>query len=279
MGATVVQERLQEFGGAGQHIVLAHANGYPPGSYRQFIDQLLPVARVTGYNHRPLWSTRVPEKRLRWSYFARDLVHTLEQAFTEPVWLAGHSMGATIGLLAAAGSPRLFRGLILIDPVLTPVRRVVRTLLASRRTLRDAPMIRKTLGRPRYFSDVQAAFDFHRGRRAFRRFSDAALWDYVAAGTRPSAAGGVELAYSPEWEASVYESQPWVWPALARVRLPTLGLRGEHSDTLSQGMFERWRRLQPQAELHQCPGGHLLPLEEPVSTAGYVIDFLRRQGD
>jgi pimeloyl-ACP methyl ester carboxylesterase len=43
--------------------------------------------------------------------------------------------------------------------------------------------------------------------------------------------------------------------------------------------MRRWARLQPAAELHSCPGGHLLPMEQPKGTAGYVIDFLSRQDD
>ncbi|MFT4826599.1 MAG: pimeloyl-ACP methyl ester carboxylesterase [Cryomorphaceae bacterium] len=61
------------------------------------------------------------------------------------------------------------------------------------------------------------------------------------------------------------------------MRLPTLGLRGETSQTLTPEAFRRWGRLQPNAELHNCPGGHLLPLEQPESTAEFVLDFLSAQ--
>jgi pimeloyl-ACP methyl ester carboxylesterase len=37
------------------------------------------------------------------------------------------------------------------------------------------------------------------------------------------------------------------------------------------------RHKQPQADLRECPGGHLLPLEHPRETAAEVLDFLARQ--
>ena len=41
------------------------------------------------------------------------------------------------------------------------------------------------------------------------------------------------LTFPWGWEAGVYASAPWAWPRLTRLRLPTLGLRGEDSTTLS----------------------------------------------
>lgn len=62
-----------------------------------------------------------------------------------------------------------------------------------------------------------------------------------------------------------------------KISLPVLGLRGETSDTLSRKAFARWRRLQPQADLRECEGGHLLPLEFPQGTADQVLGFLAQQ--
>jgi pimeloyl-ACP methyl ester carboxylesterase len=274
-----MQDRLEPFGGSGAQLLFAHANGYPPGCYRRFIDPLLDHCEVTGYKHRPLWSSRLPRKRLNWNYLADDMLATLKATFCEPVWMMGHSMGATIATIAAAKEPELFRGLILIDPVYLPTRHTVGMHFRSRKKLRSLPMINKTLNRPDVFIDHQEAFDFHRAKRPFSAISDEGLWDYIHAGTRPREGGGLELVFGREWEAAVYASPPWVWVRVARLRLPTLGLRGENSDTLSPAALNRWARLQPTAELHTCPGGHLLPMEFPLETAQYVIDFLSRQAN
>jgi pimeloyl-ACP methyl ester carboxylesterase len=274
-----MEERLERIGGQGDALLFAHANGYPPGSYRQFFSTLLDHCELTAYRHRPLWSTRLPRRRLKWTYFADDLLATIKATYDRPVWVMGHSMGGAIAMIAASKKPQYFRGLILIDPVFLPTRYTFGMHLTPRAKLRSLPMIHKTLNRPDTFANHQAAFDFHRAKRPFSAISDEVLWDYIHAGTKPAAQGGLELAFSREWEAGVYASPPWVWPRLARLRLPTLGLRGESSSTLSPEALLRWARLQPNAELHTCPGGHLLPMEQPESTAQYVIDFLSRQQD
>lgn len=270
-------DRLQDFGGSGERIVFAHANGYPPGSYQQFIKQLTPQFQVFGFHQRPLWSAELPPKRLNWRRLADDLIETLAATQTGPVWMMGHSMGATLSTFAAAKQPGLFKGLILIDPVYMSTRRVVRVQLTPLRRQAKWPMIYKTLNRPNRFTDHAEAFEFYRGKRVFSGFSDQVLLDYVHAGTRATPEGDLQLAYAREWEAAAYRSTPWVWPRVARLKLPVLGLRGETSDTLDQASFRRWQRLQPQAELHTCRGGHLLPMEYPEATARYVIDYLQQQ--
>ncbi|MFV0277917.1 MAG: alpha/beta fold hydrolase [Parahaliea sp.] len=273
--------RLESFGGSGARLVFAHANGYPPGCYRQLLEPLTTRFQVMGYRHRPLWpesAQQAAPTRANWQRFASDLIDTLEGcAEGSPVWMMGHSLGGVVSMLAAVRKPRLFRGVVLLDPVFMPSRRALSLALMPNRALRQIPLVRKTLGRPAQFADHQAMFDFHRGKRAFAGMSDEALWHYVHAGSRATAAG-VELAWSPAWEAAVYSSVPLVWLRLPRLRLPTLGLRGEHSDILGEAIMRRWARLQPAAELHTCPGGHLFPLEYPRDTAARVLDFLARQG-
>jgi len=272
-----MQQRLEKFGGGGENIVFAHANGYPPGSYRQFIASLTEHFQVTGFHHRPMWSDEIAPDRLNWNRFVDDLIETLDATQEQPVWMMGHSMGAVVATRAAVARPELFKGLILIDPIFFPTRRSIASRLTSEAKLSKMPMVRKTLNRPDHFADQEEAFAFHRSKRAFGGFSDEVLWDYIRAGTRDAQGGGVELAFPREWEAAAYKTPLWMWRDVYRVRLPVLGLRGETSYTLTRKSFRRWQRLQPQAELHECAGGHLLPLEEPRNTAAYVIDYLKRQ--
>lgn len=287
----IADQRLEYFCGDGTPLVFAHANGYPAASYRRFLNRMPEHYEVYGYSHRPLWNDKsepVAPIRANWSVFAQDLVDTLRQWTREPVWMMGHSLGAVVSLLAVVREPSLFRGLILIDPVFVPMRQALLMKLTPSALLRRTPLIRKTLGRPARFDNVQAAFDFHRGKRVFTRFSDEALWDYIYAGTRTVARDdtkgdrgcddAVELVWSPEWEAAVYLSVPLVWPHLRRLQLPTLGLRGEDSDILTAAALQRWQQLQPSAQLLTCAGGHLLPLEFPERSAAHVIDFLQRSG-
>ncbi len=219
----------------------------------------------------------MPPVRLNWNRFAEDLIDTLEATRDEPVWMMGHSMGAVISALAAAREPQLFRGLILIDPVFMLRRKVAAQAVMPRSKLDQMPLVRKTLTRPNRFASREEAFKFHRGKRAFSRFTDEVLWDYILAGTKLGEDGELQLAYGREWEAAAYRSAPAVWGMLKKIHLPVLGLRGETSETLSKRAFNRWGKLQPQADLRECTGGHLLPLEYPRETATEVLDFLSGQ--
>jgi len=270
--------RLEDFGGSGQRIVLAHANGYPPGCYRQFIERLTPHFSVQGYRHRALWSSVSPAHTDTWHNFSDDLITTLEATQFDPVWMMGHSMGGAISVLAASKRPDLFKGLILVDPVFMGTRAVLAMYLTPRSMLAKTPVVRKTLGRPDLWDTRQEAFDFHRAKRPYQGFSDEALWDFIHSGTGLTEGGKYGLAYSKHWEAHVYQSVPWVWPKLYKIKLPVLGLRGEQTYVLSQKHWYRWGRIQPQARLIECPGGHLLPMEKPESTARAVLEYMVEQG-
>jgi len=270
-----VQHRLEAVGGSGPLLVFAHANGFPPGSYRQFLAPLTAVMQVVAFLQRPLWSPQLPSRRLNWQHFADDLLETLVQQVAQPVWLMGHSLGATVAMLAAVQRPDLVNGLVLLDPVFLPTRNVAALHLLPSSVLRNAPMVRKALSRPDRFATLQEAFDFHRSRRAFADFSDEVLWDYIHAATRETEDGALQLAYIKYWEAAVYQSAPWVWPRLARLRQPTLGLRGQASTVLTERALARWQRLQPHAVLRTLAGGHLLPMERPTEASEVVLAFLR----
>lgn len=272
-----MQERLESFGGSGEPLVFAHANGYPPRSYKRLLAPLADHYAVAGFRHRPLWSREPAPARADWNQFANDLIHTLERGTSGPVWMMGHSLGGVVSMLAALKRPELFRGLILLDPVFVKTRLAVGLNLTPRSRLPKIPMVKRALNRPDRFPDPQSAFEFHRGKRAFNAFDDEVLWDYIRAGFKPGQGGDWELAYSGGWEAAVYSSLPLVWPRLLRLKVPTLGIGGETSDILSAAALRRWARLQPQAELHSIPGGHLFPLEQPDQTAKLVLNFLARQ--
>jgi pimeloyl-ACP methyl ester carboxylesterase len=269
-----LQASLHDFGGEGPPLLFAHANGFPPGTYTRLFANLADAFLIQALEHRPLWGGREPPRRLRWNLFADDMLSLMTKHYSDPVWVMGHSMGATTAVLAAAREPERFAGLILLDPVFLPDRLVIGIRLMPERKRRQMPMIRRALSRPEQFDNYDAAFDFYRGKRAFARISDEVLRDYVQASKTPGPDGSVQLRYSGAWEAAVYGSAPRVRGALRRLRLPTLGLRGRESDTLRPQVWARWRHWQPDATLEQMAGGHLFPLEHPQETAVAVKNYV-----
>jgi pimeloyl-ACP methyl ester carboxylesterase len=266
-----VRPLVISLGGRGRPVLFAHGNGYPPMSYRALFQALDDSCELRALEHRPLWAGPEPPPRLHWQLFADDLLEAVAREYAEPVWLMGHSMGGSVAALAADRDPARFAGLILLDPVVLSHR----ILLASRLMGKQRhPMVRRALRRPERFASFEAAFAFYRSRRAFRDLGDEALWDYVRASKTPREDGEVALRFSAAWEAAIYASAPRLQPVLKRLRLPTLVLRGSHSDTLRPALWQRWPCWQPGARFREIPGGHLFPLEAPEETASAVREYL-----
>lgn len=265
---------VESFGGDGVSLLFAHANGYPPGSYRQLFSHLQDRFAISALEHRPLWGGREPPRRLSWQLFATDMLSAIDGHFEEPVWVMGHSMGGTIAALAAQRHPEKIAGLLLLDPVFLPDRFVLATRLMPEKRRKKMPMLRRALSRPELFESHATAFEFYRGKRAFQGLSDEALSHYVEASKAPLPDGGVQLRYSGAWEAAVYGSAPRARPLMKRMRVPTLALRGARSDTLRPEIWARWQHWQPAASFVEIPGGHLFPLESPEATAKAVSDHV-----
>ena len=257
-------------------IVFAHANGYPPESYRQLLAPLLAHFRVLTVEHRPLWAEGAAPRTLDWQVYASDLLTTLEREVDEPVFLLGHSMGATLGMLTALRAPHLFRGIVALDPVLLPFKYwAVGQLM--RVMGKELPMIKSALRRPHSFTSLQAAQEFYRSKRPFRRISDEVLADYVHAGHVERASGDVELRWSGAWEACVYRSAPMMYHRLRRLNLPALAVVGRDSYVFAADSLDIWNQIKSSRGVHEVDGGHLVPLENTQVCANYVTEFIRQE--
>jgi pimeloyl-ACP methyl ester carboxylesterase len=282
MDETRARELLQDLGGRGPLLHLAHANGFPPGSYRRLARALADDYHLVALPARPLWPGSQPAEAPTWRPMADDLVQGLEALGLSGIVGLGHSLGGVLTLWAAlasqAGHPDLFRALVLIDPVILPAYMLWGLRLLRRLGLEDRqPLAQGALHRRRAWPGRRACFDHYRRKALFAGWSDAALWDYVDSGTVVQPDGSVRLRYPPEWEAHIFASVPLdIWRDVSGLRVPVLFLRGETSDTFRPGVQDRLARLLPHAETATVAGaGHLLPMEKPDETAAAVRDFLR----
>jgi pimeloyl-ACP methyl ester carboxylesterase len=264
------------FGGQGLTLHLAHANGFPPGAYRQLAETLTASHRVIALPSRPLWPSSQPQSAPTWHPLAEDLIQGLDDLRLSGVVGVGHSLGGVLTLWAAIRRPDLFRAVVLIDPVVLPahwlwVLRLLRMLGLRQRQ----PLVQNALRRRRTWPDRQACFKHLRGKPFFARWSDAALMDYVDSATRVADGGQVHLVYPREWEAHIFATVPLdIWRDVPHLPTPTLVIRGEHSETFLPAALARMARLLPQAQSVTIPdAGHLVPMERPVETGAAVRDF------
>jgi pimeloyl-ACP methyl ester carboxylesterase len=125
-----------------------------------------------------------------------------------PVVLAGHSMGATTSLMAAAKRPARVAGVVLIEPVMVPWQAWFLSRMPKFLGRNKMPNLadRAALRRDR-FPSYDAALAAYRGRGAFKSWPEDMLADYLKGGLNiDPATGEARLACAPAWEAATFRA-------------------------------------------------------------------------
>ncbi len=269
--------QLDDWGGTGPVLHLAHANGFPPGSYRKLIELLKPRYHVFTLRSRSLVPGTNPLTMRTWDEMADDLAHALRAQGLEGVVGVGHSMGGVATLLASANHPGLFRTVVALDPVLITGTRLLMlqalTLLRMRSRIPPASLARRR--RESWGSREEAAASY-RKKALFQRFDPECFQDYITHGLTEVSGEGFRLTIPTAWEARIFETSPRAtWSRLRSVEEPTLVIRGGDSDTLTPAALERVRRTLPGVRTEELPGTtHLFPLEQPEACARRILAFL-----
>lgn len=253
----------------------AAANGYPPGAYRAFLEPFVESHEVVASLHRPLWETP-PEiaSFTSWDVLGEDLCQLVSE-MRQPVISVGHSMGTATILMAAIQRPELFKSLILIEPVLVPRRYLYALRFFRRFSPNTIPLVKRTLARVDRFGSRQEAFEHYRPKRVFKDISDAVLWDYVQHGTIELASGEFTLAYSRDWEARCYTLVHNLWRLLPQLRVPTLAIRAQGSNTLAMSSWNKWQAMASQVDFIEIEeAGHLVPFEKPDQLADTILRWI-----
>ncbi|KQY89511.1 alpha/beta fold hydrolase [Brevundimonas sp. Root1423] len=243
-------------------IVFVHANGFNAMTYRTLLAPLSGSLRIWAPDLRGHGGTSLPTDvvgRRHWHDHRDDLIAVLDALDGPPVILAGHSMGGTTALLAAAERPDRVAGLVLFDPVIwgrltvAAFKLPLLDRLASR-----IPLVRNALRRRAVFDSREQALAAYLGRGAFKGWPEMMLADYLADGLTETADGFV-LACDPAWEASNYASQSHdPWRALKQLSRPVRILKGEHGSTC---FLTGTPRGLPHVTVETVPGGtHFFPM-------------------
>jgi pimeloyl-ACP methyl ester carboxylesterase len=265
-----------DWGGDGPTLHLAHANGFPPASYRTLIGELVPSFQVLTMAARPLWTGTDPESVGDWRPLVEDLRDAFRRRGLRQVVGVGHSLGGTLTARATAADPDLFSALVLVDPVIFTAPRSwfwkgMKGLgLAGR-----FPLVASARRRRDRWPDLDAVRASYRGKPAFASWEPEAFEDYLKAGFVRAHDGGIQLRYPREWEARIFEICPAdLWDELRRISKPVLFVRGERSDTFLAAAAARALREIQRARVVVIPDtSHFLPFERPAAVAEAVRTF------
>ena len=244
-------------------LIFAHANGFNAATYRSLLAPLSGSLRIWAPDLRGHGRTTLPTNtagRWNWHDHRDDLIGLLDAIDGPPVVLAGHSIGGTSGLLAAAERPERVSRLLLFDPVIwsRPMTAIF-GLPLLRRTPSRSPIVQGTLRRRKVFDSREQALAAYAGRGAFKGWPEITVADYLSDGLVETE-DGFTLACAPEWEASNYASQSHdPYRALRRLHRPVRVLKAE-TGSLCHLKADPRRDI----AVETVPGsGHLFPMLTP----------------
>ncbi|WP_195759875.1 alpha/beta fold hydrolase [Paracoccus sp. S-4012] len=271
---------LHEWGAAqaGPPLVLLHATGFHGRIWDRVVAGL-GQRRVIAVDQRGHGGSDAPPLT-DWRDFADDLAAVLERLDLGDATVVGHSMGGAAALIAAAGraAERIGR-LILIDPVVPPIRHYREGI----NPMATPPGGTHPIARRRARFEDAAAMQAALGARVpYALFDRAVLRDYCTHGTRPAKDGGVTLACAPEWEARVYDTMlgfAHVHELLPQVGQPALVIRAMPPQTEADSRDFRFSPTDPDLaaalpygrDLPLPQHTHFLPMEAPQFTAGLIL--------
>jgi pimeloyl-ACP methyl ester carboxylesterase len=269
---------IYEYGGQGQVMYMAVANGFPPQTYAPLVKPFTTQYRVVSLPPRALWPGEQPPDVLHdWHMVADDLSQGLEQYDLRDVIAIGHSFGGIASILTAVAHPERFRALVLLDPTIFPQSAMdVMAQMQSDGSIRDFPLVQGAMRRKRSWATVEEAYAYFKGKTLFATWPDETVRLYAESGTKAAAEDGVELAWPPEWEAYYFSTlYTKTWDELPKLKLPLLVIRGGDSDTFQAESAEQLRALLPEAAYAEIAGhGHMFPQSAPDETRQIIAEWL-----
>ncbi|MGZ5180721.1 MAG: alpha/beta hydrolase [Ramlibacter sp.] len=260
-------------------VIFAHANSFPAATYTVLFRHLrargFTVKAVDRFGH----DERFPVSD-NWPHLVQQLhelaAREVEQAGA-PAFFVGHSLGGFLSVMAAARHPELARGVLMLDsPLLggwkaTALGAVKRTPLVGSISPGRISRRRKTRWPSR-----EAAFEHFRHKKAFARWDEQVLRDYVDLCMHDEADERV-LSFDRDIETAIYNTLPDHLERLLRrhpLRCPAAFIGGCQSEEIRQVGLAMTHKV-THGRMAMLDGSHLFPMEKPLPTAAAIEAALR----
>lgn len=266
-----------------------HATGFNAMTYQSLLAPLGLRTKIHALDLRGHGRTELPtnpRKMKSWNQHRDDVIAFLDrEAPANKVVLGGHSMGATVALLAAAARPEKVAGLVLADPVILKpsIYRWAHLMPFMRH---KSPMVTQAKRRRSDFASTDEVFESYKNREAFKNWREPFLSDYILDGfdrTDDGEPDAEEQTWSllcrPEFEAATFAAQrnrPWrALSIIRKKKIPITVLRPAYDSVMTKKVVERLIRKVPAAIVKDCPNtGHFLPMEAPYAVRDQLSQFI-----
>ena len=264
-------------------VVFSHGNSFPASTYRVVLDSLrnrgFEVDAIKKFGHDPKYPVTD-----NWPHLVQQLADFAKLRADRaggPVFLIGHSLGGFLSLMCAALHPELARGVVLIDsPILGGWR--ANTLNVVKRTPLMKSISPGAISRKRKNSweHREAVFEHFRSKKAFAKWDEQVLHDYIDHGTFDADKAGEDgrsLSFDRDVETAIYNTLPHNLGALLRahpLKCKAAFIGGRQSAEMKRvgmAMTEQVTR----GRIAMMDGTHLFPMEKPLATAAAIEAALR----
>ena len=260
-------------------IIFSHANSFPASTYKVLFKDLrsrgYAVKAVEKYGHDP----RYPVSN-NWPQVVQqllDFAKTVTAKSGEPAWLVGHSLGGYLSLMAATRTPELVRGVVLVDsPLVGGWRSTALGVMKTTQMFGSMSPGAVSKNRRNTWPSIEAAYEHFRHKKAFAKWDDAVLMDYVTHSTL-EVDSKRELSFDRDIETQFYNTVPDnLERLLARhpVKSPVSFIGGLASHEMKQVGMAMTEKV-TKGRIAMLDGSHLFPMEKPAATAAAIEAALR----
>jgi pimeloyl-ACP methyl ester carboxylesterase len=254
-------------------MMFMHATGFLPWLWEPVIEDFT----LTNNIWAPFicdYRSSNPETGLSWDIIARDLAYFCHlQQIREPL-IVGHSMGATISVIATSLYGLQPCGLILIEPIFLPDQQYAR-----KNDIQSHPLASKSIKRVNHWNSEIESWSYLKSKSFFSNWDERVLRLYHKYGMQKQDDGSLRLTCSPESEAALFMGGRIVnpWPLLEKINCPVLIVEAEKSE--NKGLVDIQKAV---SLLHNCryrsvaSSGHLIPMEKPEEISKIIKAFKRK---
>ncbi len=264
-------------------VVFSHGNSFPASTYSVLFRHLesrgFQVRAIEKFGHDP----RYPVTS-NWPHLVQqlaDFTDTEVRATRQPAFLVGHSLGGFLSLMCAARHPVLgeqaVRGVLMLDSPLVGGWRATALSVAKRAQLVGSvsPGAVSKKRKQQWLNRDEVLAHF-RSKKAFARWDDQVLRDYIDHGTHATDSDGPDaqrlLSFDREVETAIYNTLPDNLERLLRqhpLQCPAAFIGGCQSAELKQVGLALTDKV-TRGRISMLDGSHLFPMEKPEVTAAVV---------
>ncbi len=252
--------RVWDWDGADPPVLLLHGIGNYGRYWYLVAVEVAGRCRLVAPDARGHGDSEKPASGYRAEDYVADAIGVADALALERFVLVGHSMGGAHAIALASTFPERVLGLVIIDtgPELLPEGRERAHRLTS--------------DRPERFASEAEALEYLKATSP--GYSEEVYANRLRWALRSRDGGG--LTWRSSREALLYSlgdrsRTERLWALLARVRCPTVVLRGTRSYALSAEVARRMVEALPHGRLLELDAGHNVPLDRPRETAEAIF--------